>query len=109
VALALISVAVIWMLRSFSQTVLTAERARDQRQALAVLNEQMVLATVTNGVPLGTQQGTASEERFTWHVSTVPFADETSALLKAEITVQWEQREQPRAVRATTWMPYRDE
>ena len=106
VAMTIMAIAIIWMLRGFSQTTLAVERARDQSAALRLLNEQVLYALVTGAVPLAGESGSAPDDpAWRWTVTAAPRMDPNSRLLDAQFTVQWTYRHHPYTLTATTWLP----
>ena len=105
VALALLSIGVIWMLRSFSQTLLAVERARDAWHAEQVIAEQALSAIIRSGVQASGEHGTTDRADWSWSLTTAPLTDRNSQLLQTDVHAHWMLRAQPRTVTATTWLP----
>lgn len=105
IALALMTIAVIWMLQGFSQALLSVERSRDEAAALRVLREQAVYAFAQGGVHAEGSQGTGSSPEWRWTITTSPHPDTTSHLLVTQMMVQWQHRRRPQALATSTWLP----
>lgn len=105
VAIALMTIAVVWMLHGFSQTALLVERARDEATALRLLNEQAVYALTQGSVPAAGASGHTADGAWEWSVTTSPPADTTSHLVNTTFTLQWTYRDHPQTLSAATWLP----
>ena len=107
-ALALIAIALVATLHSFSQTVLMMERARETSLAVRLLDEQALYASVRGGVNPHGEEGTSETPAWPWTVTAAPVDDTTSQLLAAQFSVHWSHRGRPQHLDATTWLPPRE-
>ena len=105
VAAAVMTVAVVWMLRGFSQTMLLVERTRDELTALRLLQEQTIYAFAQGGAQAAAANGSTPDGAWTWTTTTTPAPDTTSSLLLTQFTLQWTQRGRPHTLTAATWLP----
>ena len=105
IAATLMTMAVIWMLRGFSQTMLLVERSRDEMAALRLLQEQVVYARARGGVGTTAVTGGTADGAWSWTITPTPAPDATSSLLLTQCTVQWTLRGRPHALTAATWLP----
>ena len=105
VATTLLTVAVVWMLRSFSQTIVMVEDARDRTRALALLEEQVLAAHILQGVAVNGAQGSTDDPAWQWAITVAPVPDATSSLALAQCSVSWMHGARQRTVTTATWLP----
>ena len=105
IALAIISVAVVWMLRSFSETALAVERLRDQSHAIRLLQAQRIIVAVHGGVAATPDTGPGDAPGWIWSVTPLDAVDTSSSLIPTQFTVTWQQRKTAHTLTAVTWFP----
>jgi len=110
IAITIMAIAVVWMLRSFSHTLLALERARRTAIALNLINEQLLYAEVRGGAPVAGDQGQTRVGRepqpWTWLLTTTPLTD--SQLLQTDVAVRWSVRDRAYDLHAMTWLPSKE-
>ena len=108
-ALAMVSIAFVAILRSFSQTILVVERTRDTARALRLLEEQALYAIAGGGVAPAGDRGALETPGWRWVMTTAPVHDTASHLLMTDIAIQWSSGRRAHTLTATTWLPPNDE
>lgn len=104
VAMTLMAIAVVWMLRSFSQTILAVERARDETLALHLVEERALYALVEGRVSPAGAQG-VTEDGWRWNVTTAPLDATDSQLRQTQFAVEWSHRGRTHTLTTATWLP----
>ncbi len=104
-ALAILSIGLVIVLRSFSTSLRAVRTSQNYFKATLLLEEKLWEVEKANSLPPGISQGSFPGSKFNWEVETSPIEEEGDVGLNAvKVTLSWRQGKRKGDIGLTTWM-----
>jgi len=104
-ALAILSIGLVTVLRSFSTSLQAVRTSRDYFKATLLLEDKLWEMERENSLPPGISRSSFPSSKFSWKVETSAIEEEEDMSLSAvKVTISWKEGKGEKDIELTTWM-----